>query len=210
MREYYALKDMELHEMGTKLMEASADDVRARAFFNTDKLSMTILEDNPRMDIIPSAAEYQEAVATILGAASPLCKNHIGKKICAVNDRQSSVVDGMGFNLTTVVGTKHQHRYALHNSMVQLLAKETRDAKGSRRSLTPMDCYLPKSTLVPWRETETRNCKEKYGQTCYYTPRDPIHLGYATSKHLATRTNTLQGLSLKFILESSEKKFFTK
>ena len=60
MREYYALRDMELHEMGTKLMEASADDVRARAFFNTDKLSMTILEDNPRMDIIPSAAEYQE------------------------------------------------------------------------------------------------------------------------------------------------------
>ena len=129
-------------------------------------------------------------MATILGAASPLCKNHIGKKIRAVNDRQSSVVDGMGFNLTTVVGTKHQHRYTLHNSMVQLLAKETRDAKGSA-VINPSGLLFAKLTLMLWQGTETRNCKGKYGQTCYYTPRDPIHLGYATSKHSATRTNTL-------------------
>ena len=66
--------------MGELLLEASTDDVRARDFFNTDELSMVILEDAPRKDIVPAAAEFQEAVATILGAASPLCKNHIGKK----------------------------------------------------------------------------------------------------------------------------------
>ena len=151
---------------------------------------MTILEDAPRKDIVPTAAEFQEAVATVLGAASPLCKDHIGRKIHAVNDRQSREVDGMGFNLTTVVGTKHQHRYALHNSMVRLLAKETKEAKGSA-VINPSGLLFAKINPEVLARNKDKKLQKEIWPDLLLHPLDPTPLGFAISRPSATRKNTL-------------------
>ena len=149
MREFYLLREQELEKAATILTQ---DDPRARAFFNVDKLSMVILHALPTTRFIPTTDEFREAVASIMGVASPLCRSLIGKRIHTVGRSRDGFVDGMGFNLTTTWGVEKQPRLALHNSIAAAVASEAKLAGWLVRE-TPEDILFTDATLPPLEPT---------------------------------------------------------
>lgn len=138
MREFYQLREKEMEKAATELTQ---DDVRARAFLNVDKLSMVILQAMPSKRFIPTTEEFREAVASIMGLPSPLCRTLMGKTIRTVGRARSGNVDGMGFNLTTVWGIEKQPRSTFHDKIVAAIAEEAKLAGWHVRK-TPEDILI--------------------------------------------------------------------